>query len=132
MIWTREMVAARMREAWDTLRRVPSQSVPGFRTSWPDMVQDTFDAYGYTQAQVRLARAAPAAIDRMHEAFGWFVHLGEQPHLTRAVWLCAGAGMGPKRAGAILGVHRDTMRARRDEGLERIAEALSRAAKRAA
>jgi hypothetical protein len=132
MRWGREEVAARIREAWDTLRRVPAQSVPGFRVSWPDMVQDTFDAYGYTQATVRLARASPASIDRMHETFGWFVHLAGEPHLTKAVWLCAGAGMGPKRAGAILGVHRDTLRARRDAGLDRIAEALNRDAMRAA
>ena len=132
MTWTREAVAARVREAWDTLRRVPAQSVPGFRTSWPDMVRDTFDAYGYTQAAVRLAPAAPASIDRMHETFGWFVHLAGEAHLTKAVWLCAGAGMGPTRAGAMLGVHRDTLRGRRDEGLDRIAEALNRSAMRAA
>lgn len=124
--WSRESVASRMREAWDTLRRVPSRRVPGFRVSWPDFVRDVADAYGYTAATVRLARASPQAIDRMQEVFGWFAALDGQPHLTKAVWLCAGAGMGPKRAGAILGVHRDTMRARRDEGLDRIAEALSR------
>ena len=124
--WTREQVALRIREAWDTLRRVPAHSVPGFRVSWPDFVQDTADAYGYTQASVRLARASPQAIDRMHEAFGWFRHLDGRPHLTKAVWLTAGAGMGPKRAGALLGVHRDTLRARRDEGLDAIVDGLNR------
>ncbi len=126
------MVAARVREAWDTLRRVPAQSVPGFRTSWPDMVQETFDAYGYTRPTVRLSPAAPTAIDRMHETFGWFGYLNDHPHLTKAVWLCAGAGMVPKRAGTILGVHRDTLRARRDDGLDCIAEGLNRDAARAA
>jgi hypothetical protein len=96
------------------------------------MVQDAFDAYGYTRPVVRLARAAPDAIDRMHETFGWFVYLSERPHLSKAVWLCAGAGMGPKRAGALLGVHRDTMRTRRDEGLDIIADGLNRTAARAA
>jgi hypothetical protein len=34
--------------------------------------------------------------------------------------------MGPKRAGAILGVHRDTLRNRRDEALALIVEGLNR------
>lgn len=126
MTWSRESVASRVREAWDTLRRVPSHRVPGFRVSWPDFVRDVADAYGYTAATVRLARASPQAIDRMQEVFGWFAALDGRPHLTKAVWLCAGAGMGPKRAGMILGVHRDTMRARRDDGLDGIADALNR------
>lgn len=126
MTWTREMAALRLREAWDTLRRVPAHSVPGFRVSWPDVVQDAFDAYGYTAATVRLARASPQAIDRMHDTFGWFVFLAGQPHLTKAVWLTCGMGMGPKRAGALLGVHRDTLRARRDEALALIVDGLNR------
>jgi hypothetical protein len=132
MTWTRETVAERLREAWDTLRRVPAHGVPGFRVSWPDFVQDALDAYGYTAATVRLARAAPAAIDRMHETFGWFRFLEGHAHLAKAVWLTCGCGMGPKRAGTILGVHRDTLRARRDEALDRMVEGLTRAGARAA
>ena len=131
MIWTRETVGLRIREAWDTLRRVPAHGVPGFRTSWPDVVQDYFDAYGHTTATVRLARAAPDAIDRMNECFSWFRYLEDSPHLTKAVWLPCGCGMGPHRAGAILGVHRDTIRARRDDALDAIVEGLRRGAARA-
>jgi hypothetical protein len=132
MTWTRETVALRVREAWDTLRRVPAHGIPGFKSSWPDFVQDAIDAYGYTSATVRLARASPTAIDRMHETFGWFRFLEGEAHLTKALWLTSGCGMGPKRAGAILGVHRDTVRARRDEALDRIADSLTRDAARAA
>ena len=128
MTWTRETVTLRIREAWDTLRRVPAHSVPGFRISWPDVVQDAVEAYGYAAPTVRLARAAPAAIDRMHETFDWFRFLENQPHLTKALWLTCGCGMGPKRAGAILGVHRDTLRHRRDEALALITEGLKRSA----
>ena len=84
------------------------------------------DAYGYTAAVVRLSPASPQAIDRMHETFGWFLALEDRAHLAKAMWLTAGCGMGPKRAGAILGVHRDTVRARRDEALDVIAEGLNR------
>ena len=124
MEWSRETVAFRIREAWDTLRRVPAHGVPGFATHWPDVVRDVFEAYGHSDVVVRLARASPQAIDRMNETFGWFGALEDLPHLTRAVWVCCGAGMGPRRAGGILGVHRDTVRARRDEGLDRMVERL--------
>ena len=128
MEWSRETVGFRIREAWDTLRRVPAHGVPGFDTYWPDYLRDVFEAYGRAPATVRLARASPQAIDRMNETFGWFGALEDLPHLTRAVWVCCGAGMGPRRAGGVLGVHRDTARARRDEGLDRMVERLRRRA----
>lgn len=124
--WTREAVAARVREAWDTLRRVPAPRVPGYRTAWPDFLQDYFEAYGHSSATFRLARASPRSIDRMHEMFGWFLFLRDRPHLSKALWLTCGAGMGPKRAGAVLGVHRDTLRTRRDEALDLIVDGLNR------
>jgi DNA-directed RNA polymerase specialized sigma24 family protein len=119
---TRETVAARLREAWDTLRRVPAQSVPVLRSHWPQAIQDVADAYGYTPATVRLSPASPQAIDRMMETFTWFRALENAPHLTRAVWLTAAAGMGPRRAAHLLGIHRDTVRARRNEALDCMAE----------
>ena len=122
---TRESIAGRLREAWDTLRRVPTSGGPRLRLSWPGVVHDVAEAYGYAQARVQLAPASPSAIDRMDETFTWFAALSDAPHLTKAVWLTCGAGMGPTRAGDILGVHRDTVRARRDEALDRIAEAVN-------
>lgn len=122
---SRDFVASRLREAWDTLRRVPAHGGPTLRLSWPDVVQSVSEAYGYAQASVRLPPASPKAIDRMHEAFTWFRALCGAPHLAKAVWLTCGAGMGPKRAGDVLGVHRDTVRARRDEALDRIAELIN-------
>lgn len=121
---TREFVAARLREAWDTLRRVPAQTVPELRSSWPQTIQDVADAYGYTPMTAKLAPANPRAIDRMMETFTWFQALSDAPHLTRAVWLTAAAGMGVRRAAQVLGIHRDTLRARRDEALDRMAEGI--------
>lgn len=124
--WTTETVADRLREAWDALRRVPAQSLQDVRAGWPEVLRDYFEAYGYAEERPRLAHASPRAIDRMNETFGWFVFLQGRAHVTKAVWLCCGAGMGPKRAGSILGVHRDTVRARRDEGLDLIVRGLHR------
>jgi hypothetical protein len=82
--------------------------------------------YGYAAPIVRLSPASPRAIDRMYETFSWFAALQDRAHPAKAIWLTAGCGVGPKRAGAILGVHRDTLRARRDEALDTIADALNR------
>lgn len=122
---TRETVALRLREAWDTLRRVPAPGGPRLRLSWPDVVQDATEAYGYSRPAIQLAPASPQAIDRMHETFSWFRALADAPHLARAVWLTCGAGMGPTRAGEVLGVHRDTVRTRRDEALDRVTRAVN-------
>jgi len=119
---SRDFVTARLREAWDTLRRLPAHAVPALFSSWPQAVQDVADAYGYTPATVRLSPASPQAIDRMMETFTWFRALNGDPHLTRAVWLTAAAGMGVRRAAHVLGIHRDTVRARRNEALDRMAE----------
>ena len=126
MDWTRDHVAARLREAWDTLRRVPTPRLSELKSYWPQVIQDVAEAYGYTPATVRLSPASPKAIDRMHETFTWFRFLEGKPHLTKAVWLTAACGMGPHRAGMILGIHRDTARTRRDEALDRIAEGVQR------
>jgi DNA-directed RNA polymerase specialized sigma24 family protein len=64
----------------------------------------------------------------MTETFTWFRALDGHPHLTRAVWLTAACGMGIRRAAHILGIHRDTVRARRDEALDRMAEGVGRGA----
>lgn len=122
----RAFIAARLREAWDTLRRLPTETVPGLRSAWPPVVQDVSDAYGYTQPTLRLSPASPRAIDRMTETFSWFKALEHHPHLTRAVWLTAASGMGIRRAALTLGIHRDTLRARRDEALDRMADQVRR------
>jgi hypothetical protein len=123
--WNRERVAQRLKEACDTLRRLPEQTVRGYISSWPEMIADV--AQGEFEGAVvsRLAAASPQAIDRMHEVFGWFVSLKDKPHLAIALWLTSGRGMGPARAGKIIGAHRDTVRRRRDEALDQMVAALN-------
>lgn len=125
---TADMVTDRLREAWDTLRRVPAQRVPGHRTMWPEIVRDYYEAYGTEAPRVRLPPAAPRAIDRMHECFGWFVHLEGEPDMAKAMWLTLGARLSSKTAGRILGVSRWTVRSRRNEAVKRIVEAIHRKA----
>lgn len=118
--WDNRFVAARLREAWDTLRRLPASEIKGFRSAWPAIIRDSLELEAGVSGLVRLSAPSPRAIDRMHEVFGWFIHLKDQPHLTVAVWLTCARGMGPARAASIIGIHRDTVRRRRDEALDRI------------
>jgi len=117
----RAYLAARVREACDTLRRLPAGQIQGYRSAWPEMMAECIEAAA-SGTLLRLAAATPRAIDRMHEVFGWFIHLRDRPHLAAALWMTCGRGLGPSRAGAMLGVHRDTVRNRRDEALDLIAE----------
>jgi len=116
----RAYIAGRVREACDTLRRLPVGQIQGYRSAWPEMMAECIDAAG-CDGVVRLAAASPRAIDRMLEVFGWFAHLRDRPQLAAALWMTCGRGMGPSRAGSLLGVHRDTVRHRRDEALDLMA-----------
>lgn len=120
-----DMVRERLREAWDTLRRVPAHGIPGYRTAWPDIVQDYFDAYGAAAPVLRLTPASPRAIDRMHETFGWFAFLDGRPHLSKVLWLSCGCMLGSRRVGDILGISRWTVRDRRKEALALVCDGLS-------
>ena len=125
MNWNRDLVSRRLKEACDTLRRLPEQKVRGYITSWPTFVADVAESEMEGTIVSRLAAASPQAIDRMHEVFGWFVVLQDKPHLAIAIWLTCGRSMGPARAGKIIGAHRDTVRRRRDEALDRMVAGLN-------
>lgn len=70
-IYTPDLVKARLAEAADTLRRLPSARIRAKLTAWPDVVQSAATAYGYEAAQTRPAAPSPEAISRMDETLGW-------------------------------------------------------------
>ena len=70
-LWTTELVKARLAEAADTLRRLPSARIRARLTAWPDVVQSAATAYGYEAARTRPAAPSPEAISRMDETLGW-------------------------------------------------------------
>ncbi len=85
--WTPEIVAERLEEAADTLRRLPPVRVRGHASSWPEVVRDVREAYGWDEARPRLGPPSPAAIDAMDEALRWLAWL--EPDEARLVWLRA-------------------------------------------
>ena len=122
--WTSLLVAARIREAADTLRRLPAGH-PGrhLKTSWPDVVHNPQEAYGYTQLEPRPTPPTAAAIDRMDEVLvKWIAWLDREE--VRILW------------GWVLGVpvwliarrmrlHRGTVHRRRIAALKKIAVFLN-------
>jgi len=85
--WTPEMVAGRLAEAADTLRRLPAVKVQGYFSAWPPIVRDFWEAFGWNDAEVRLGPPTPKAIDRMDETIEWFKWL--EPDETKLIWLRA-------------------------------------------
>jgi len=85
--WTPERVEARIEEAADTLRRLPEERVQGFVSTWPPVVRDFWDAFGWEETRVRRGPPQAGAIDRMDEALRWLSWL--EPDDARIVWLRA-------------------------------------------
>ena len=103
--WTAEMVAARLNEAADTLRRLPAAKVQGFISTWPPVVRDFWEAFGWNEVEVRPGPPSPGAIDRMDQTLYWLRWL--EPEETRLVWLRA-EGVRWKLICARFGVGRTT------------------------
>jgi hypothetical protein len=85
--WTPTLVEERLEEAADTLRRLPAVKVQGYFSTWPPVIRDFWEAFGWNEVRVRLGPPSPAAIDRMDEALIWLSWL--EPDDTRLVWLRA-------------------------------------------
>lgn len=124
--WTAGEVVGRFREAGDTVRRLPRVRGPAVHVSgWPAFVQDPRDAYGYTEATLRLPAPSPRAIDRTDEVFSWFRFFGGDVEVMRSVWLCAGHGLSFAKAARKLGTSKTIVGARATAGVECIVASLN-------
>ncbi len=103
--WTPEMVAARLVEASDTLRRLPPVKVRGYFSAWPPVIRDFWEAFGWSEVVVRPGPASPAAIDRMEVTMQWLRWLDKDD--SRLVWLRA-EGVRWKAICARFGIGRTT------------------------
>ena len=103
--WTPKLVEERLEEAADTLRRLPAVKVQGFVCTWPPIVRDFWEAFGWNEVQPRPGSPSPAAIDRMDETFRWLHWL--DPDEVRLVWLRA-EGVRWKLISHRFGINRST------------------------
>jgi Domain of unknown function (DUF6362) len=85
--WTPRDVAEFLEEAARTLRRLPPVTVQGFFSTWPPVIRDFWEAFGWNAVEVRLGPPSSDAIDRMDAALRWLLCL--EPDEVRLVWLRA-------------------------------------------
>jgi hypothetical protein len=98
-------VAERLKEAAETLKRLPDEKKYQMKSNWPDTIPVWGD-YGDKNTKSRLIPLSPEAIDRMDETLYWLRWL--DPGETKIAWAVA-CGVNRKVIGASLGVHRTTI-----------------------
>ncbi len=82
--WTPKLVQAYLEEAADTLRRLPNRHIQGYVSTWPDVVQDYWEAFGWSETEARLSPPSPRAIDQMDRTLTWLQWL--EPSDSKLVW----------------------------------------------
>ncbi|MBF0436934.1 MAG: hypothetical protein HQL77_16395 [Magnetococcales bacterium] len=87
--WNPKMVADRLEEAANTLRRLKVSGLKpmGYGSSWPDVIHEFSEAYGYNELVVKLGPPTADAITRMDQVMEWLLWL--EPDQVRLVWLHA-------------------------------------------
>lgn len=135
-IWTAELVAVRLREAVDTLRRLPmprngKPAEP--RGCWPDIPSDSDSWLTTEDRQTRPGPPSPSAIRRMEECLPDWLLLIADTRQRQAVYLRATptadrqATLSTRKVGRILGISHQTVKNWEDAALGRIARELNRA-----
>lgn len=84
--WTPQLVAQRIEEAVETLRRLPVAGLKPkeYGNTWPTVVHEFCEAYGWNDAISRLGPPTSDAIGRMDEVMEWFRWL--KPNQVRLLW----------------------------------------------
>ena len=87
--WDGKMVAARLEEAAETMKRLPATGLKpsSYISSWPPILREFWEAYGWNDLKIRLGPPPSEAIDRMDESLEWLRWL--EPDQVRLVWLHA-------------------------------------------
>lgn len=122
--WTSILVADRVREAAETLKRLPDGH-PGRRlsSSWPDVVLNPQEAYGYTPVEDDPTPPTAGAIDRMDEVLiKWIGWLNREE--VRILWSWV-LGVPVRLVSRRMGLHRGTVHRKRLATLRKIAVYLN-------
>lgn len=88
--WTPAVVKHRLKEAaatfWAWHANQPRVGPVGFRPSWPEIVRQAAEAYGYDPVRSRPAPPAPDAIDRMEAALEWLNLVSDEDRRMLWAW----------------------------------------------
>ncbi len=85
--WTPSLVETYMVEAADVLGRLPNVKVHGYASTWPPILREFWESFGWQEAVLRRPPPSAAAIDRMDMALQWLGWL--DPVDARIIWLRA-------------------------------------------
>lgn len=127
----------RIDEAAATLRKLPDPdrrflSTRG-RSNWPTVIMSFWEAYGLEAPKMRLPPPSAQAIDRMDEVLNWMGWLTRQDSAEmKCVWLIYGERKRIVECTGILGLHRNTVRQKRDDGIARLVTHLANGQRNAA
>lgn len=123
-IWTSVLVADRLREAAETLKRLPDYR-PGriYRGAWPDILRNPREAYGYTPLEANPGPPSARAITGMDEVvLDWMALLTANE--VKILWGWA-LGVPAQAVAARFRVHRATIHRRRIAGFRKLAIRLN-------
>lgn len=115
-------IKERLKEAAQTLRRLPKARLSTSMTAWPDVVRQSAEAYGYDRSFARPIPPRPDQITRMDEALPWLFTL--EPEVRRVVWARA-SGVSWRRLEMMDGRSHTTLRKLENRGIQGILEQLS-------
>ncbi len=93
-------VADRLEQAAHTLKRLPKVAVQGFFGTWPAIVRESMEAYGWEDAHIHPGPPSPRHITEMDEALRWLMWLESDD--VKLVWLRA-CGIRWKAIGRLTG-----------------------------
>lgn len=87
-LWTEADIKARLEDAADVMRRLRAArwtTPPGFISSWPEIVRDTWESLRSDDGPRRPAPPHGIEIDCMDETLGWIERIGDEWELDRLV-----------------------------------------------
>ena len=119
-------MAERLNEAWWVLKRPPDKDlailIPGGQRR-PMMPHTAVELAAYEGIKLRRPPPSHQQVDRMHEVLDWLLALAQHERdYSKAGWLMCALGLKVGRAAKELGCHRNSARAWRDNGLERLCQ----------
>lgn len=128
--WTAEAVMERLKDAAETLRKLPNGG--GRSSSWPEVVRSFWEVWNSLDEEGRKqlekerseARSRPSGekIDDMDEALTWLLWL--DPRQRRVLWASA-TGVGAGKLARQMRVNRETIRRWKRQGLHQIVGRLN-------
>lgn len=82
--WTPKAVADTLEEAAQTLQRLPPVRVRGYISSWPVVIREFWEAFGWHETQVRLGPPTPDNDDRADWREAWTLFPGDVAYVWHA------------------------------------------------